>query len=111
MKLLFDQNLSPRLCERLRDIWIDLVHVRTVGLATADDSVVWTYARQHGFVIVTKDGDFGGFSSLYGPPPKVIWLTVGNCSTDAIERQLRGDREKIEVFAAEPDTALLVCQP
>ena len=111
MKLLFDQNLSPRLCDRLRDIWTDLVHVRTVGLATADDSVLWTYARRHDFTIVSKDGDFNSRASLYGSPPKVIWLTVGNCSTDEIERRLRGHREQIELFGAEPDTALLLINP
>ena len=46
MKLLLDQNLSPQLCDRLRDIWTDVVHVRAVGLAAADDSAVWAYARQ-----------------------------------------------------------------
>ena len=45
MKLLFDQNLSPRLCDRLRDIRTDPVHVRTVGLAAADDSAIWR--RRH----------------------------------------------------------------
>ena len=53
MKLLVDQNLSPRLCDRLHDIWTEIVHVRAVGLASADDSTVWAYARQHGFTIVS----------------------------------------------------------
>ena len=52
--------------------------------------------------------DFSGRASLYGAPPKVIWLTVGNCSTDEIERRLRDHRETIEAFALEPDSALLV---
>ena len=56
-------------------------------MATADDSAVWAYARQHGFTIVSKDGDFSGRSSLYGAPPKVIWLTVGNCSTGEIQQR------------------------
>ena len=111
MKLLLDQNLSPRLCDRLRDIWTDVVHVRAVGLAAADDSAVWAYARQHGFTIVSKDGDFSGRSSLYGAPPKVIWLALGNCSTSEIERRLRGHRDEIETFATEPDTTLLVIEP
>ena len=111
MKLLVDQNLSPQLCDRLHDIWTEVVHVREVGLAAADDSAVWAYARQHGFTIVSKDGDFSGRSVLYGAPPKVIRLAVGNCSTREIERHLRGRREDIETFTAEPDTALLVIEP
>ena len=111
MKLLVDQNLSPRLCDRLRDIWTDIVHVRAVGLAAADDSAIWAYARHNGFTIMSKDGDFSGRSALYGAPPKVIWLALGNCSTGEIELRLRGCRDGIEAFAAEPDTTLLVIEP
>ena len=81
-----------------------------LGLALAGDSAVWAYARQHGFTIVSKDGDFSGRSSLYGAPPKVIWLALGKCSTSEIERRLRGDRDEIETFATEPDTTLLVIE-
>ena len=111
MRLLLDQNLSPRLCDRLRDIWTDVAHVRAVGLAAADDSAIWAYARQHGFTIVSKDGDFNGRSSLYGAPPKVIWLALGNSSTSEIERGLRSHRDEIETFATEPDTTLLLIEP
>ena len=41
MKLLFDQNLSPRLTRLLADIYADSIHVREVGLRDADDLVVW----------------------------------------------------------------------
>ena len=111
MKLLLDQNLSPRLCDRLRDIWADVVQVRTVGQAAADDSAVSAFARHHDFTIASKDGDFSGRSSLYGAPPRVIRLALGNCSTSEIERRLRGHRDEIEMFASEPDTTLLVIEP
>ena len=111
MKLLLDQNLSPRLSDRLGDIWNDVVHVRAVGLAAADDSAVWAYAREHGFTIVPKDGDFSGRSSLFGAPPKVIWLATGNCSTSEIEGRLCGHRGEIETFVVEPGTTLLVIEP
>lgn len=58
MKLLFDQNLSHRLARALADLFPDSLHVRDVGLRAADDPVVWDYARQRGFVIVSKDADF-----------------------------------------------------
>lgn len=111
MKLLFDQNLSPRLCTHLQDLWPDSVHVRAVGLAAADDSDVWAYAFRHGFTIVSKDGDFSARSFLHGAPPKVIWLAVGNCSTDDTERHLRAHRTGIETFADDPDATLLVIEP
>ena len=82
-----------------------------MSLAAADDSAVWTYARQHGFTIVSKDGDFSGRSFLFGAPPKVIRLALGNCSTSEIERRLRGHRQEIEAFVTEPDATLLVIEP
>jgi predicted nuclease of predicted toxin-antitoxin system len=58
MKLLFDQNLSPRLPHLLADIYAGSVHVREVGLREADDGTIWDYAKAHGFAIVSKDSDF-----------------------------------------------------
>ena len=58
MKLLFDQNLAPRLVHNLADIYPDSVHVREVGLRDADDSVIWEYAKLHSFTSVSKDSDF-----------------------------------------------------
>ncbi|MEZ4699463.1 MAG: DUF5615 family PIN-like protein [Rhodothermales bacterium] len=72
MKLLFDQNLSPRLVGLLADVYEDSVHVTEVGLDEADDLVVWHYARMNGFVIVSKDSDFNEISHLRCVPPKVI---------------------------------------
>ncbi len=58
MKLLFDQNLSYRLVQSLQEEYPDSSHVREVGLQEASDAVVWQYAAQQGFAIVTKDADF-----------------------------------------------------
>jgi predicted nuclease of predicted toxin-antitoxin system len=58
VRLLFDQNLSPRLVVLLSDVYAGCTHVQTVGLDRAGDEAVWTYARERGFTIVTKDSDF-----------------------------------------------------
>ena len=58
MKLLFDQNLSPRLPRLLADIYAEGVHVREVGLRDADDVAIWQYAKANGYAIVSKDSDF-----------------------------------------------------
>ena len=58
MKLLFDQNLSPRLPRLLADIYPDSVHVRDIGLRDADDLTIWQYAGLQGYTIVSKDSDF-----------------------------------------------------
>lgn len=81
MKLLFDQNLSPKLVARLADLFPDSVHVQSLGLDSADDNQIWEHARLNGFAIVSKDEDYNNLSVVRGSPPKVIWLQLGNCTT------------------------------
>ena len=95
MKLLFDQNLSPRLVQRLSDLYPSSDHVYSVGLDRASDTLLWNYAREHGFALVTQDADFSEMSELLGFPPKVIWIRRGNCSTSQIESILRLHHEAI----------------
>ena len=53
MKLLFDENLSFRLCERLEGLFPGSAQVRPSGLGEADDRTIWDYAAAHGFTIVS----------------------------------------------------------
>ncbi len=98
MKLLFDQNLSPRLPLLLADIYPESVHVREVGLRDAGDGVIWQYAKDQGFAIVSKDSDFQQRSLLVGSRPKFIWLRVGNCSVRRTEDVLRTYSAAIHTF-------------
>lgn len=100
VKLLFDQNLSPKLIKRLADLYQNSDHLDSLGLGTADDAAVWEYARRNDFVVVTKDADFADLSVLRGFPPKIVWIRSGNCSTDDIEKILRRHREDIEELTA-----------
>ncbi len=95
MKLLFDQNLSPRLIQRLSDLYPGSDHVFSIGLDQASDGEVWNYARERGFTLATQDADFSEMSEVRGFPPKVIWIRRGNCSTGQIESILRQYREAI----------------
>ena len=108
MKLLFDQNLSRTLVVRLRDVFPDSEHVAALDLDTATDREIWDYAREHGYVVASKDSDFRQLAFLYGPPPKVVWLRVGNASTATILRLILDHAAAIEVFGATEDEALLV---
>jgi predicted nuclease of predicted toxin-antitoxin system len=58
MKLLFDENLSFKLCRQLDDLFPDSSQVRLVGLERADDRAIWNYAKANGFAVVTLDADF-----------------------------------------------------
>ena len=110
MRLLFDQNLSNKLVALLADVFPDFIHVRDAGLTEASDSALWEYARANDFVIVSKDEDFHQFSFLHGPPPKVVWVRLGNCTTADIERTLRDCREELAEFSTDDKGAFLVVQ-
>lgn len=81
--------------------------MREIGLRDADDGEIWSYAARHGYVIITKDADFRQRSFLFGHPPKVVWLRLGNCSTDSIEAILRRRAADIEEFLVDERKALL----
>ena len=98
MKLLFDENLSHKLVDRLDDLFSGSPHVRLHGMAWAADPAVWAFAQELGFVILSKDEDFHHLSFLRGAPPKVIGIALGNCSTSAVEMLLRTSRVVIMGF-------------
>ena len=104
---MFDENLAGKLVEALADIFPASVHVATVGLVGASDRAIWDHARDDGFVVVSKDVDFLRMSVLGGPPPKVIWIRLGNCTSDDVARLLRQHRTEIERFVAEPEAGFL----
>jgi predicted nuclease of predicted toxin-antitoxin system len=107
MKLLLDHNLSPKLVTRLADRYPDSQHVFLLDMGEADDLEIWDYARQHNYVVVTRDSDYNDLSLLRGFPPKVIWIRRGNCSTAEIERLLRSAGGAIEDFAKSSASGVL----
>jgi predicted nuclease of predicted toxin-antitoxin system len=108
MRLLFDNNLSDRLPAILSAEYPGSVHVRHVGLQSADDSEIWDYAVQHGLAIASKVSDFQQRSLLYGHPPKFLWLPVGNCSTAQIVAVLRRYHADLITFDADSSASALV---
>jgi predicted nuclease of predicted toxin-antitoxin system len=107
MKLLFDQNLSFKLCRRLADIFPDSEQVRLLNLEEAADTRIWDFARKSGFTVVTFDSDFAELAAFRGAPPKVIWLRCGNQGTEKIEQLLRKREASILDFISDPEAACL----
>ncbi len=89
MRLLFDENLSHKLVWLLTDLFPNSIHVRDVGLKAADDPLVWDYAKSNDLIIISKDSDMHQRSFVFGYPPKVVWVRLGNCSTSDVEKLLR----------------------
>jgi predicted nuclease of predicted toxin-antitoxin system len=110
VKLLLDENLSFRLVARLADVYPGSAHVRDVGLSGADDGRVWEHARAHGFVIASRDADFHDRCVRHGPPPKLVWIQRGNCSTRDVEAILRRRSPDVERFAGDAEAAVLVLE-
>lgn len=108
MKLLFDENLSPKRVTRLADTYPGSAHVFDRLPPSSTDSAIWELAIADGFTIVTKDDDFNALSLVRGAPPKVIWLRPGNISTTAVTASLRRARDTIRAFLSDERATLQV---
>ena len=58
-------------------------------------------------MIVSKDADMHDLSLVFGNPPKVIWLRLGNCSTRQVEKLLRQQLDVIKLFYEDENSSLL----
>jgi predicted nuclease of predicted toxin-antitoxin system len=99
VKLLFDNNLSPRLVAELSDVYPGSAHVQQFGLAETADTELLDFALKQDFILVSKDSDFFDPRLIRGRVTKIVWLRRGNCSTQDIEAILRrhvADVEKLE---------------
>ena len=101
---LLDENLSPKLRVGLGE---RVVHARELGEHPSDLDL-WTYAREHDLVVVTKDADFLDQLLLSdAPPPWVVQLRCGNLRAQALRTLLEGCWP--DVLALLPDSrAVLV---
>lgn len=83
------------------------MHVRDAIGPAATDEQIWEYARITQLVVVSKDEDFQRFCVWRGFPPKVIWIQLGNCSTDDVAGLLRNAQALIADLVAHPEAAFL----
>jgi predicted nuclease of predicted toxin-antitoxin system len=107
VRLLFDEQLSEELCTLLEDAFPGSLHVRKLGAGGVGDSTVWRLAQERDALLVTKDEDFHRFSVMYGAPPKVLWVRLGNCTTDDVAGLLRRHRGDIERFVQQTEATFL----
>ena len=109
MKLLLDQNISFRITNKIQDIFPGSKQVRDLGLENSKDSLIWNYAKENNYCIVTFDGDFYDLGLIKGSSPKVIWLRLGNTSTQNIEIVLRKNYDLIKTFLSDPNYIEIGC--
>ena len=109
MKLLLDQNISFRITSKIQDLFPGSKQVRDLGLENSKDSFLWNYAKENSYCIVTFDGDFYDLGLIKGSSPKVIWLRLGNTSTQKIEIVLRKNYDLIKAFLSDPNYKEIGC--
>ena len=96
MKLLLDENLSRRIVPFIQDSYPGSTQVALIGLERVDDRVIRQYAIDKGYIIATQDADFYEMSLIYGQPPKIVWLKMGNQSKTATIKTLLDNQQAIE---------------
>lgn len=107
MKLLFDQNISPKLLKILPENFDTSTQVRLESLENASDLEIFKFALKNNYSIVTFDSDFYDLSVFKGCPPKIIWLRTGNMTTKSISDILTLNFDNIILFLSENDQCVL----
>ena len=108
MRLLFDENLSRKLVNRLSDLFPGSNHAATKGLLHSPDADLWEQAKAGGFAIVTADADFFELAATFGPPPKVIWLRGCDYPTAVAEQLIRSQSIRVAAFLRDEEQGVLV---
>ena len=108
MKILIDENISSRLVFHIQLAFPEVEHVKTLGLLTANDFSIFMFARQNGYdAVLTLDEDYYNIQLTHGTPPKIIWLRVGNCSTNALAQVILDNADTIYGFLFDPELECL----
>lgn len=91
MRLLLDENLSPRVGRALEQAGHDVVHVTEVGLGNTDDADILDAAADGGRAVVTADTDFGAPLAARGTSsPSVVMLRSSDHLTPDEQARLIG---------------------
>ena len=109
MKLLFDQNISFRILKSLPDEFNDSIHTSQAQLNGKRDIELWKFAKKNEFTIVSFDADFCDIANLKGHPPKIIWLRLGNSTTNEVLNKLITNLNLIKTFIESPESKDWAC--
>jgi len=108
VRILLDQNLSPKLIRKLADILPGLESVYEHDLIGSSDPYIFEWARRSEFsALVSADRDFVHLAERVGPPAKVIRIERCDFPSRTIELLLR--REAVRIYSfLESDRAVLL---
>jgi predicted nuclease of predicted toxin-antitoxin system len=100
VKPLIDENLPDALVDVVSARFPGSAHVKQLSLTTTDDDVIWRFARDNGFALLTQDSDFERKAAQRGAPPKVILVRTGNIRTPLLRPIVAAQLDRIERFLA-----------
>jgi predicted nuclease of predicted toxin-antitoxin system len=107
MKLLFDESLSPRLIDLLKDLFPESESALKNGLARAGDRKILEHAVSQNFILVSTDSDFERLL-VKSPGAKVIILRACDYPTKLAAEILRRNAIRIVEFSTGPSQLLLL---
>lgn len=86
-----DAQLSPALAPWIAERFgVEAFSAARLGFRDAADAAIFEAARKGDAVVMTKDADFVRLLEQHGPPPRVVWITVGNTSNVNLKNVLEG---------------------
>jgi predicted nuclease of predicted toxin-antitoxin system len=119
MKLLIDMNLSPRWVKALAEAEIEASHWSSLGPVNASDADIMSFARTHGYVVLTHDLDFSAIlAATQDAKPSVVQIraadvrpeTTGPVLIEAL-RQMAAQLEEGALLTIDPARARLRVLP
>ena len=105
VRVWIDAQLPPGLAPKLESTFgIEARHIFELGFVQARDLTIFRAAGAASAIVITKDSDFVRLLEAHGPPPQVLWITIGNAGNeelwDLLERHWLSIRKLLE--AGEP---------
>jgi predicted nuclease of predicted toxin-antitoxin system len=97
MKFIVDAQLPRRLAQELSTFGHEAVHTLDLpaGNRTPDGDIMALAVREGG-VVVTKNSDFVTSFLLKGVPPKLLLISTGNISNDALSKLVAANLKALE---------------
>jgi predicted nuclease of predicted toxin-antitoxin system len=97
IRLIADENISWRI-KKLIPQWEILPANEIQPGKRLSDILIWRFAKENGYDILTFDEDFSELQNLFSFPPKIIWLRMGNVATQIICDRLISLEDEIVSF-------------
>jgi predicted nuclease of predicted toxin-antitoxin system len=109
MKLLFDESLSPKLVQLLRDLFPESESALENGLARAGDRSILKYAASNNFTLISTDSDFERLLTQI-PGAKVVILRSCDYPTAVAAEVLRRNAIRIAELPGSRDHLIILDQ-